>query len=144
MRQKRIPLNLSLNLCARTNLAIDNQQRFNGGYFFLQDIYYELGLEKIKRNFIGKRAQQQDLLSGKLKREKEGGCNVCYISGFNPNWNPHCRPCEFDLSDLRWKKIATTTANNDGCIWGHNIVIWGAEPLQWFSFFYVLYNKREI
>lgn len=116
MRQKRIPLNLTLNLCARTNLAIDNQQRFNGGYFFLQDIYYELGLEKIKRNFIGKRAQQQDLLSGKLKGEKEGGCNVCYISGFNPNWNPHCRPCEFDLSDLRWKKIATTTANNDGCI----------------------------
>ena len=52
MRQKRIPLNLTLNLCARTNLAIDNQQRFNGGYFFLQDIYYELGLDKIFRKSI--------------------------------------------------------------------------------------------
>ena len=46
---------------------------------------------------------------------KEGDSNVCYISGFNPDWNTHCCPCQFDLSDLQGKKeIAATTTNSDG------------------------------
>ncbi len=37
--------------------------------------------------------------------EKRGGrCNIRYISGFNPDWDTHCRPCEFALSDLQGKK----------------------------------------
>ena len=48
-------------------------------------------------------------------REKGGRCNVCYISGFNPDWNTRCRPCEFDLSDLQGKKeIAATIRSSDG------------------------------
>jgi len=31
-------------------------------------------------------------------------CNVCYISGFNPDRYTRCRPCEFDLLDLQGKK----------------------------------------
>ncbi len=49
------------------------------------------------------------------RRKKGGRCNVCYISGFNPDWNTRCRPCEFDLSDLQGEKeIAATTTNSDG------------------------------
>ena len=48
---------------------------------------------------------------------KEGDSNVCYISGFNPDWNTHCCPCEFALSDLQGKKeIAATTTNSDGVL----------------------------
>ena len=44
-------------------------------------------------------------------REKGGRFNVCYISGFNPDWYTRCCPCEFDLSDLQGEKeIAATTA----------------------------------
>ena len=38
------------------------------------------------------------------RRKKGGRYNVCYISGFNPDRYTHCRPCEFDLSDLQGKK----------------------------------------
>ncbi len=49
------------------------------------------------------------------RRKKGGRCNVCYISGFNPDWNTHCCPCEFDLSDLQGKKeIAATIRSSDG------------------------------
>lgn len=34
-------------LCAGTDLILDEQMCFNGGYLFLQQIYYELGLHKI-------------------------------------------------------------------------------------------------
>lgn len=30
----------SISLCASTDLALNEQRRFNGGYLFLQDIYY--------------------------------------------------------------------------------------------------------
>ena len=36
-----------ISLCAGTDLKLDEQHCFNGGYLFLQDIYYELGLDKI-------------------------------------------------------------------------------------------------
>lgn len=36
-----------ISLCAGTDLALNDQRCFNGGYLFLQDIYYELGLDKI-------------------------------------------------------------------------------------------------
>ena len=36
-----------INLCSGTDLKLDEQHCFNGGYLFLQDIYYELGLNKI-------------------------------------------------------------------------------------------------
>lgn len=36
-----------IELCAGTDLVMEEQRRFNGGYLFLQDIYYELGLHKI-------------------------------------------------------------------------------------------------
>ena len=37
----------NIELCAGTDLAINEQHCFNGGYLFIQDIYYELGLDKI-------------------------------------------------------------------------------------------------
>lgn len=39
----------NIELCAGTDLPMDEQRRFNGGYLFLQDIYYDLGLHKICR-----------------------------------------------------------------------------------------------
>lgn len=37
----------SIELNSGTDLALHDQRCFNGGYLFLQDIYYELGLDKI-------------------------------------------------------------------------------------------------
>ena len=37
----------SIELNAGTDLVINDQRCFNGGYLFLQDIYYELGLDKV-------------------------------------------------------------------------------------------------
>lgn len=37
----------SIELNAGTDLALDDQRCFNGGYLFLQNIYYDLGLDKI-------------------------------------------------------------------------------------------------
>lgn len=34
------------------------------------------------------------------RREKGGRCNVCYICGFNPNWNTHCCSYQSALSDF--------------------------------------------
>lgn len=36
-----------ISLCAGAELPLNEQRCFNGGYLFLQDIYYELGLHKI-------------------------------------------------------------------------------------------------
>lgn len=36
-----------ISLNAGTDLVLNEQSCFNGGYLFLQDIYYELGLDKI-------------------------------------------------------------------------------------------------
>ena len=43
-----------VELCAGTDLVKNEQRRFNGGYLFLQDIYYELGLHKICRAISGR------------------------------------------------------------------------------------------
>lgn len=37
------------NRCASTDLVMNKQRHFNGGYLFLQSIYYELGVDKIRR-----------------------------------------------------------------------------------------------
>jgi transposase len=37
----------SIELNAGSDLSLDDQRCFNGGYLFLQDIYYDLGLDKI-------------------------------------------------------------------------------------------------
>ena len=38
-----------IELSSGTDLVLDEQRRFNGGYLFLQDIYYRLGLHRICR-----------------------------------------------------------------------------------------------
>ena len=51
----------SIELCAGTDLVIDEQRRFNGGYLFLQDIYYELGIDKICRTISNRYPFDYDL-----------------------------------------------------------------------------------
>ena len=51
----------NIELCAGTDLVMDEQRRFNGGYLFLQDIYYELGLHKICRAISGRHLFEYDL-----------------------------------------------------------------------------------
>ena len=50
---------IELNSC--TDLTLDEQQCFNGGYLFLQDIYYELGLDKICRAVSSRHSYGYDL-----------------------------------------------------------------------------------
>ena len=50
-----------IELCAGTDLPMDQQRRFNGGYLFLQDIYYELGIHKISRAVSKKYSFDYDL-----------------------------------------------------------------------------------
>ena len=47
--EKEDAAKFNVELCAGTDLPMDAQRRFNGGYLFLQDIYHELGLAKICR-----------------------------------------------------------------------------------------------
>ena len=51
----------NIELCAGTDLIMDEQRRFNGGYLFLQDIYYELGLHKICRAISGRHQFEYDM-----------------------------------------------------------------------------------
>ena len=51
----------NIELCAGTDLVIDEQRRFNGGYLFLQDVYYELGLHKICRAISGRHLFEYNL-----------------------------------------------------------------------------------
>lgn len=51
----------TIELNSGTDLVMDEQRRFNGGYLFLQDIYYELGLHKICRAIATKYSFQYDL-----------------------------------------------------------------------------------
>ena len=44
--QKENP-SFHITLCSGTDLELHDQRKFNGGYLFLQDVYYELGLDKI-------------------------------------------------------------------------------------------------
>ena len=59
--EKEDSATFNIELCASTDLAIDEQRRFNGGYLFLQDIYYELGLHKICRAISGRHSFEYDL-----------------------------------------------------------------------------------
>ena len=59
--EKEDAAKFNIELCAGTDLAMDEQRRFNGGYLFLQDIYYELGLHKICRALSSGRTFEYDL-----------------------------------------------------------------------------------
>lgn len=59
--EKEDSATFNIELCASTDLVVDEQRRFNGGYLFLQDIYYELGLHKICRAISGRHSFEYDL-----------------------------------------------------------------------------------
>ena len=59
--EKEDSAKFNIELCAGTDLVMDEQRRFNGGYLFLQDIYYELGLHKICRAISGRHLFEYDL-----------------------------------------------------------------------------------
>ena len=59
--EKEDSARFNIELCAGTDLIMDEQRRFNGGYLFLQDIYYELGLHKICRAVSGRHHFEYDL-----------------------------------------------------------------------------------
>jgi len=50
-----------ITLAPTTDIPLNKQQCFNGGYLFLQDIYYELGLDKICRAVSNKHSFKFDL-----------------------------------------------------------------------------------
>ena len=59
--EKEDSARFSIELCAGNDLKIDEQRCFNGGYLFLQQIYYELGLHKICRAISAKHLFEYDL-----------------------------------------------------------------------------------
>lgn len=59
--EKEDAAKFNIELCAGADLAMDEQRRFNGGYLFLQDIYYELGLDKICRAVSSRHLFEYDL-----------------------------------------------------------------------------------
>ena len=59
--EKEDAATFNIELCAGTDLPLNEQHRFNGGYLFLQDIYYELGLHKICRAISGRHSFEYDL-----------------------------------------------------------------------------------
>lgn len=59
--EKENSASFAIELCAGTDLTLGEQHRFNGGYLFLQDIYYELGLHKICRAIAAKHSFEYDL-----------------------------------------------------------------------------------
>ena len=59
--EKEDSAKFNIELCAGTDLVMNEQRRFNGGYLFLQDIYYELGLHKICRAVSGRHLFEYDL-----------------------------------------------------------------------------------
>ena len=59
--EKEDAAKFNIELCAGTDLVMDEQRRFNGGYLFLQDIYYELGLHKICRAISSRHLFKYDL-----------------------------------------------------------------------------------
>ena len=59
--EKEDAAKFSIELCAGTDLVMDEQRRFNGGYLFLQDVYYELGLHKICRAISKRHPFEYDL-----------------------------------------------------------------------------------
>ena len=59
--EKEDTAKFNIELCAGTDLIMNEQRRFNGGYLFLQDVYYELGLHKICRAISGRHLFEYDL-----------------------------------------------------------------------------------
>ena len=59
--EKEDAAKFNIEFCAGTDLIMDEQRRFNGGYLFLQDIYYELGLHKICRAISSRHLFEYDL-----------------------------------------------------------------------------------
>lgn len=59
--EKEDAAKFTVELCAATDLSMNDQRRFNGGYLFLQDIYYELGLHKICRAVSARHLFEYDL-----------------------------------------------------------------------------------
>ena len=51
----------NISLSPTTDLVLNEQHSFNGGYLFLQDIYYELGLDKICRAISTRHSFEYDL-----------------------------------------------------------------------------------
>ena len=51
----------SIELNSGTDLVLNDQQCFNGGYLFIQDVYYELGLDKICRAISKRHSFEYDL-----------------------------------------------------------------------------------
>ena len=51
----------NIELWSGKDLTLDEKRRFNGGYLFLQDIYYELGLDKICRAISTRHEYDYDL-----------------------------------------------------------------------------------
>ena len=59
--EKEDAAKFNIELCAGTDLPLNEQHRFNGGYLFLQDIYYDLGLHKICRAISSRHSFEYDL-----------------------------------------------------------------------------------
>lgn len=59
--EKQDAVRFTIELNSGTDLVMDEQRRFNGGYLFLQAIYYELGLHKICRAISNRHDFEYDL-----------------------------------------------------------------------------------
>ena len=59
--EKEDAATFTIELNSGTDLVMDEQRRFNGGYLFLQAIYYELGLHKICRAISNRHSFEYDL-----------------------------------------------------------------------------------
>ena len=59
--EKEDSAKFNIELCAGTDLPMEEQRRFNGGYLFLQDIYYDLGLDKVCRSISSRHLFEYDL-----------------------------------------------------------------------------------
>ena len=59
--EKEDSARFNIELCAGADLVMDEQRRFNGGYLFLQGIYYELGLDKICHAISSRHLFEYDL-----------------------------------------------------------------------------------
>lgn len=59
--EKEDSATFNIELCAANDLVSNEQHRFNGGYLFLQDIYYELGMHKICRAISARHPFEYDL-----------------------------------------------------------------------------------
>lgn len=59
--EKEDAATFTIELNSGADLVMDEQRRFNGGYLFLQSIYYELGLHKICRAISNRHSFEYDL-----------------------------------------------------------------------------------